>query len=111
MAAAKKKLALHRVPSPTDHETPEQVMRRRVVEVRKELEPIFGPNGFNAKTWEFDALVIAVAQGSAIGQDLVLRAMALQGMYSEMALDADFRNKDTEPQKQAAKEVDDATIF
>lgn len=111
MAAAKNKPALHRVPSPTDQETPEQVLNRRTVEVRKELEPIFGAHGFNAKTWQFDALVIAVARGSALGQDLVLREMALQGMYSEMALEADFLNKDAAPTKQATKDDDDATIF
>lgn len=111
MAAAKKKPALHQVPSPIDQETPEQVVHRRTAEVRQELEPIFGADGFNAKTWEFDALVIAVARGSAIGQDLVLRGMALQGMYSEMALEADFLNKDAIPTKRAAKEVDDDTIF
>lgn len=106
MAAAKKKPALRRVPSPAD-----QVMHRRIDAVREELEPIFGDDGFNAKTWEIDALVIAVARGSAVGQELVLRLMALQGMYSELALEGDFRNKDAEPSKQTAKDVDDDTIF
>jgi hypothetical protein len=111
MAAAKKKPALHEVPAPAGYETAAQVLHRRTVEVREELEPIFGADGFNAKSWEIDALVIAVARGSAIGKDLVLREMALQSMYSEMELEADFHNKDTDPQKQAAEKDDDDAIF
>lgn len=111
MAAAKKKPALHQVPTSAVRLTKEQAIHRRAAEIRPNFERIFGYDGYGCHEWEINALVRAEAEADARAMAIVQDLIARRGFLEARALAAEPLDDDTDTCKPARKEADDDTIF
>jgi hypothetical protein len=61
-------------------------LQARADVIRRELMPSLGDRGMALTDWELDAFSLAVASGSVLGRDTVLRLAALRMHLEEVAL-------------------------
>ena len=64
-------------------ETVEQIVRRRELDLRKELEPILGYHGLGLEHEELNAVIGALARNSDLGLQIVLNEIALRAVHRE----------------------------
>ena len=106
-ARTTKPAAAHlKVAPPALAETVVQVVRRRTLDLRGDLEPILGDHGLGLEHGEFNGLVEALARCNDLGLQIVLNVIALRAVHQERVVRYD-PDGDDEITSSHIKKVDD----
>ena len=100
-----------RVTAKKYQEEHDRIVRRREIDIEKELEPILGERGYGAKDGELKALYQALALNSELGLKVVLQLIAIRGVVEEAVIRYDPVDDEDPARHPPVPEVDDVTLF